>query len=539
MAGLSPEAKKDRINKLEVWYKKTTGKDNPPAALKTAFLQDNGSWDFERVNQWIRNNDKNWMNTEDAKKRVGMLKTLYRNTFGALTTFNSKEFRRQAEAFARSSPRQDPNEALIRIFKRRIMPSKAFNKAIPGGKAVFMEWVKQQPPGMDLLTATNELSKLMQEYRDQWDSIESGKEIPKELLIEAIKNNWKSDSPQFLKAIAARPEYSGTQSYEQRLKDFEENWGAMFEAPLNQEMADKYARSGSNWDTFFDNVVTESAEFKTEYPDYASWKSGEIGEGGVDASGISSSDYFKDRQDFIEAWQRAYEDGSPVDQELLDRAMKENWSVPQFENEMRKLPSYTNTKEGKMKTESFDLYWKNMFGGQSTPDEAIRAQFIASGYTDASSMWDEIKKTQSFREQYRDWDAFEAAQTAIGQNVVSDPAAYNRYKAEFEKAFADIGMTVPTGLESQIFASGVSGEDLQGRAQVWNTTKEAYQLQTGEKSDLVQTMGIGTELTAAAPNAAQMRERLQKALEQQKAYSRSKFNTKNTNKENNLVTQNI
>lgn len=541
MAEMTAEQKTARLNQLRVWYETAFGgyhRGSPPKELQKLFLADKGAWDFERTKMWIRLHDKNWLQSADARDRINMLRTLYRNTFGPLTTFTSKEFRQQAEAFARGNPRANTNETLIRIFRTRILNSKAFEKAVPGGADTFKTWLRTQPPDTDILKATGEFYRTTQSFKDAWGDAETGAEIPEDLLIEALKNNWRPDGPEFTKAIVNSAEYSRTRPYQDKIEDFQSKWSTLFGdgTPAPAGLAEKYAKSAGNWESFLKTEVQKTTEFKAAFPDYTEWKAKEVQQG-VPEENIDIYSYFQDRQEFTEAWQRAYTDGQPVDAALLSQAMRENWSLPQWQNKMKQLPGYSSTVEGKNRSEQFDLYWKSMFGEAAPVNSELRGKYVASNLNDPSGMWDDIKQTQNFRDVYRDWDAFSQAQTKIGNNVISDPAAYNEYKAGFEKAFSDIGMAVPEGLHKAIFASGEDIGDLQQNAQMWKDTGKAFELQSGARADIGAALGV----TVDKAKAGDMRLRMKKALEQQRTLAASKFKSFNTSENQNtgLVTQKI
>ena len=546
MAEMTAEQKKARINQLQLWYDKIIGHYGgngkrshgpPPKKLQSLFLADKGAWDFERALMWVRVNDPNWMKTQTAKDKMAGLKALYRNVYGPNYNFNSREMQKQLTAFARSNPRVNTRETLLTIFRKRILPSKSFDKMMPGGKAVFMKWLRKQPPGIDILKATDIMAQKMQDYKAQWDEAMTGKPIPTELLAKALSENWEANSNYFMKAITETAEYAGTLSYQARVEEFGDRWASVFgeDVPPNEAMAAKYAKTATPWDTFLKTDVQKSSEFKNQFPDYASWAAREAQQG-VPEADLNITDFFAERTNFSEAWEKAYTNGEPVDPELLAKAMRENWSMPRWNNELRKLPSYSTTIEGKNKGQQFDMYWKSLFGEMSGVDQTLRGEFIAGDITDPSGMWDDIKQTQNFRDVFPDWGAFSKAQADAGNNVISDPMAYKEYKTEFEKAFSDIGMPVPTGLEREIFASGVEASDIQQRAQQFDQTKTAFNVQTGQTPDIARAVGVRGNKAVAGD----LRERMRKALEQQRKLQTSQFTKVSEDKSTSgLVTQKI
>jgi hypothetical protein len=128
------------------------------------------------------------------------------------------------------------------------------------------------------------------------------------------------------------------------------------------------------------------------------------------------------------------------------------------------------------------------------------------------------------------WETFAAAQGAAGNDVYEDPMAYNEYKATFERAFADLGVPVPEGLDSQIFASGERAYDIEARAEQFGKTATSAAIFTGEQADVGTALGV-RDKTAGG----QLRDRLQKSLEAHRTFLNSRF--AQTEKEKNPTTK--
>jgi hypothetical protein len=119
-------------------------------------------------------------------------------------------------------------------------------------------------------------------------------------------------------------------------------------------------------------------------------------------------------------------------------------------------------------------------------------------------------------------------------NVTEDPMAYKEYQTEFYKAFEDIGMQVPAGMDQEIFASGLNTQDIQNNAGVYNENKDSYQWQTGQTADIKQAIGLGDRAAGG-----DLRKRMEQALAQHRAYAGSKFNAFDTGMKNDQLVKKI
>ena len=207
--------------------------------------------------------------------------------------------------------------------------------------------------------------------------------------------------------------------------------------------------------------------------------------------------------------------------ELLQRAMAGNWSRALFELTFKKEdPAYRNTDTYKNNVASFELYWKQVFGENSPVDPSLAATYAMGSYSNPIQLFDQVKQTQEFRSQYGNWDAFAAGQHAAGNAAMTDPLLYNEYRTAFYNAFADMGLQAPADLERQFFASGENTTDFTQHVQLFSQAEAAYDWQSGGKADFQTAVDLGNKTAGG-----DLRKRMAAALEQQKAYMGSKFNT--------------
>ena len=545
---MTEKQKTARWNAFVAWYElnvasKQIGKPIP-GALKKLYMANDGAWGTDRAMMWIRLHDDNYLRTKQGSARMDALKSLYETALGYKINWRNPRMAKFAEAFARANPNIDVSRRLTEIFMKRILPSAEFKKTNPA----FAQWLSKNrqvyKDATSIMSALTNYNAKKESLRDFWAS-KSTEPMPTSLLNKAMANDWEPDNLEFLKAMTSTPEWAKGASYQDRAKEFDQNWEAIFagQTPVDESMKEAYSRNvtGLTFSDFFHKTLKNSELFKSAMPGYSEWEAAQhaIGEpeGGVDIF-----DYFSRRNQLVEMWNENYTGGELPDQALLDEAMKGNWGDALFRNKLRGLPQYANTGAGKDKAAKFDQYWKGMFGEFVPADQNLRSRFIGSDANDPSVYWDEIKKTDMFKQSFTNWDVFSQAQSDAGVNVVGDPMEYKRYKEAFTKAFTDIGEEVPDGLERTVFSSGVSGEDLQNRAQQWNTQKTSYGVMTGQKADLAQTIGVTQQpnKTDAALASTDMRTRLQKAIDQQRESINntvSGFEKKKTN--SGLVTQKI
>jgi hypothetical protein len=522
---MSAKEKTARWNQFVVWYEANVsarpGGKPIPKELKTLYMAKEGAWDTDRAMMWIRLHDPNYIRTETAQGRISAIQSLYEKALGYKINWESSEMKKYSEAFARANPNMDVNMRLTQIFMKRILPSAEFKKKNPG----FVSWLgknrQSYTDATSIVAALDAYNTHAENLSDFWAS-KSTEPMPKSLLDKALANDWESDNLQFLQEMTSSREWAAGASYADRAQEFQQNWSSIFgdKVPVDGAMADRYARnaSGLTFSDFFHTNLKNSAVFTENMPGYTEWEVKQHAAGTPEGS-VDIFDYFTRRNELVELWNESFTGGELPDEATISKALSENWGDALFRNKVRSLPQYANSGVGKERAAKFDQYWTGLFGEGAAPDQALRSRFIGSETSDPSVYWDDIKQTDRFKAQFQNYDIFAKAQSSVGITVNQDPAAYKQYQEEFRKAFEDIGVEVPDGMDKTIFASGVSGQDIANRAETWKTTGKAYELQTGQKADLAGTLGV-------AGNKAQsgdMRIRMQQALEKQRKIQNSKF----------------
>lgn len=509
------------------WYRTNYGGHTPSKALKDKYMKgqiEGTGWDKAFAARWIRINDKNYEETAEYKARESAFEDLYGLSFGRGKGKLTKQELKWLDAFGRADPTDDADAVLLAFFSKHIKGTKEFQDRHPGFQA-FVDNDISIENDLKGLTAYN---LKYQDLLAVWRNEGITGDMDPALVARAMEENWDPAGTQWYAAIRGSAGYAGTQSYADRVADFKEQWAAIFPAgyDVDQSLMNKYATGTRGWDEFLRTDIKNSAVFQAAYPDYASWEEAQHkigGESNVEGQ-VDINDYFEARTNFIEAWEKEYTHGEAIDPALLAQAMAGNWSITKFQNAMRQLPGFAQTDEGKNKGAAFDSYWRGLFGDMSPVDAALRSTYLTGDYTDPSAMWDQIKKSSTFQSQYQNWDAYATAQAAAGVNVTEDPMAYKEYQAAFYKAFADIGMNVPAGMDREIFASGLNARDIQTNAEDYVQTREDYAWQTGQEADVRQAVGLG----GAA--GGDLRMRLKQALEQHRAYANSRFTTADKDK---------
>jgi hypothetical protein len=537
----TPEEKYARKKALEAWYASTAygggmgGK--PPKELMEKWMA-NPTFQWDWALKWIRENDENYTKTDQYKSNGKALDDMLIASLGiegAKDYLASKEYAKVRNRLSRADPRMQFDTILANVFQNRVMKSPEFKRSNPG----FIEWAEANRGVTSYYDAFQSgYVKLRDSFTTSWkDAYGLQGDVPPDILKQAIVEGWDAGGARWDAAVRNTPSYAGSQTAGDRAKDFDAQWALWMPAgvPPDEALRNGFIKSSGTLDDYFRDSVKSSSIFTTSYPEYAAWEVAQSKQG----EPIGPDAFFTERNAFTEKWQELYGD-VPINAALLSQALSENWSTVKWEQDIKKLPEYSGTDTAKAKGMEFDAYWRGLFGDASPVDPSLKAQYTTNNaMQDPSDLWDQIKSSSTFQSQFTNWDAFAAAQGAVGQNVSGDPMAYNQYKAAFYKAFADIGMSVPDGMDREIFASGVSTGDIQNNAETYAENKDSYQWQTGQQADLRTAIGIGN---AAA--GGDLRIRLRQALEQHKAYTSSKYNTARSNTQqvsrgNDLVTQKI
>lgn len=533
---MTDKEKKKRWQAFTNWYKSTIVPDRPiPAELKKRYMANDGAWDIQRALVWIRKNDPNYLKSALATKRMDAIRSLYEKAYGFKINWSKPANKKIIESFAKAKPYINLTQRLNQIFMKRILPSAQFKKENP----YFRQWLNrnQQVYGTgNIIRALDAYNNHKEELADFWGQF-STDPMPKDILNEALKNDWAPNSLAFRTAIMNSDEWAKTADYTDRARQFDENWQSIFgpSVPMDIEMRETFARSpeGSSFKDFFHSTIKFSKVFRDNVPEYTEWERGRLAGGSeTELSAVDIFDFFKMRNDFVELWHQEYGGDILPDYDIISQALVNNWGRALFTNKIRALPEYTQTGTGKEKAAKFDAYWGSLFGSTPT-DMNLRSRFISSELNDPSAYWDDIKQTKTFRQHFSNWDVYSEAMGGTGTEVSSDPQAYKQYQTALKTVFADAGMELPEELERSIFSSGVGESEIRSHTVDYQTTKGAYERQTGQPADLHTTIIGGTA-------GGQMRERMLKALERQKAFQESKLiGTQEQDTTTGLVTQKI
>ena len=512
-------------------------KSDPPAALKKRFDSTyiKGGWRTDYADEWIRKNDKNYKFSTPYKKVVGQLSDLYHIAFGPDYKVTTADIAKMdAQARRPSVSALVDSQRAETYFRNHILNTPEFKQRNPA----FSEWLAQNRGLTSIVDGLEKYQTAYSSFLSTWQDAGMTGPVPESIMVQAMTNNWDAQGNAFATAIHGSAEFKGTQSYADRQTDFAKQWAAVMPAgtAVDPALAEAYAKSPKSWDDFLRDTVSTSHLFTNAYPDYAAWEERQHkigGEGNVEGQ-VTIQDYFEARSTYADLWASEYEDGQPVDPAVISEAMANNWSPTVFKNKIRQLPQFQNTPAAKNKKASFATYWRGLFGDGAPVDEALADQYTRGDITDPSAMWEDIKGTSMFQSQFANWNTFANAQAEAGNNVTEDPMAYKEYQTAFAKAFADIGMQVPNGMDKQIFASGMKSNEITQNADTYGTTKDSYDWQTGQQADVGTAIGVGNKVAGG-----DLRKRMEAALAQHKTYARSTFNQFDTGSKNDMMIKKI
>jgi hypothetical protein len=472
-----------------------------------------------------KKDQEGFLQTAAAEKRGALILPDLKNIFGVDWDLGNKELKALLVKFQLGEPDKLTQQ---QFFAKYVMKNSIFRTKY----ASFKVWYKGT--GGDQFTAFKSYLGLRQQFSDAYAAkFGRDKPIPPALLDKAIAGNWDLQGKDWLDAIAADSNWGTLTDYNDRLHYFEDQWKSIFgssqfgELPPPEGIAKKYAQGSMQFDEIFQTSIRDSIAFKTAFPDFELYAQAKFQADGTPIGQIGVGDWLSRRARFMERYMAILEDPTAIpDPALLARAMAGNWSDTKWDLEIEKNdPKYKSTdtykaKEAQktVKSDSFDLYWKRLFGENSTPDPTLRGEFVNSASSDVEGLWNKIKNTAEFRSQYAQWDAFAAAQNAQGQNVMEDPALYKQYQKAFYDAFASQGIQAPGGFDRMFFASGIDPDQFTQNLGQFAQQKQSYEWQTGEAPDLATAAGIGDKTAGGS-----LRKRLDEALKQHQAYAQSKF----------------
>jgi hypothetical protein len=546
---MTPEQKTNYINTLTNYYNtlyKATGMKIPKNILDYAVTHQISTSDFRQL---VVSKDKAWANGPIAKSQRQTAIEMLVTAFGNQSWKKDKELVKMVQAFGTIADPAKIGQALRTLFLQKVSKSSAFKTRNPG----FDKWWKTHGASQsDQFNPNSWVSSYNSDVvteRENFQAVYAGlvspnATMPDELFWTAFNGGWNPNDPRFVSAVQSSSAWGGSSGAQVLAQDFTENWGVIFGAdvPPDPSMLAAYTKGNGNFTDFFHSAIKNSSIFRTTFPTYSDWEAKTSRSKGIPPTELDVFGYFAQQADdkdtqlsYINDYKEMFGPDATPNQAWLDRAIAEKWSVGVWHNFILKNdPSAASTEEYKNKAADFDLYWKGVFGENSTADPGLRAQYVSSGTNDPLTMWDQIKGTSAFQQQYANWDAFSSAQEAQGNVVMNDPGAYKEYQRGMEDAFSKIGMAVPQEMVRTIFASGVNPNELENNLQTFDQTKQSYDWQTGQQADLQTAAGVGNRAAGG-----DLRKRMEQALAQHRAYSESKFNAFDTGMKNDQLVKKI
>jgi len=534
--GKMSKDEQEALKKAVLWaYKQSfEGKAPPmPGGLLNAALKYRFS-DQTSVLDWLRKNARGrYQATTFAKARANEANSLIDSIFGegfkAKAGFIEKYVMGDAEVWS-----------MEKYLEKVVVKSKAFLNLM-GGADVWKSFYKKA--GGTYEEAIQKFTKLKDDYLSTYKEVMGNAldvtAVPKAIWREAIKNNWSVE--QFTAYVKNNDEryLLGTPAKD-RGDLFDRYWKTMFGdgVQVDPKLREGFMKQSSDYGEFFDKYVRTSDVFKKNVPDYEEWASKSLGMPGSGAP-IDPMDYFKDLADFRNLYQELAETPGKWDEDWVRNAVKNGWSPALARINFRQGGNgFSNTAEYKTRGDKFDAYWRQMFGTNSTPDAAVKDEWVRGLSDDVETSFDGIKNTQEFQRQYGDWDVFSAAQSAAGngQAIINNPAQYRQYQDMLQASFARVGVQMPQELQRGLFAANVDEQDLNQNLQTWTQSNVAYKTVTGQQDATIEAAS-GSQGRVLAGDLSQ---RMQKALEQYKTFAGSKGNTFDAQqKRSGLVTQSI
>jgi hypothetical protein len=492
-----------------------------PKELLKFILSKKGVFSTAALEDWVRKNDqKNWLNTTTAVKRQQEMLRSLRAIFG-----NDYKPKDDMPGLMMRYALADPETTdFVKFFAKVVSRSKTFATQFPG----FTEWYDKASRSQSFASSSDAIVKFKlarDEYEKLYRGLMGTTTVDADFITNALKNSW--DDTQFKLNLQSGDTWKTTIGAP-RDEEFKRNWDSIFqntqyEGVYNDTLLSKYRTGTMDFQTLINTDIKDMPEIAELYPDYAGWEK-EQHSLGVPEDKVNIFSYLSEkggmRQDFSTWYKEIMQDTNAViPPDLLKQAMDGKWSQNLFEMSVKKSdPGYKKTDSYKQQTASFDLYWKQVFGEGSMPDQALADSYASGSYTSPIQLFDEIKDTGEFRSQYGNWDVFSAAQHAAGNAAMTDPLLYKEYQKAFYDAFASVGIAAPSGLERQFFASGEGTTDFTSHVEQFSKQKEAYAWQSGEQADMTTAIDLGNKTAGG-----DLRKKLEEAIKQHQQYVSSKF----------------
>lgn len=516
--GSSGDAEKKRMEQLLLqWKRLFPTKKYPP--IPHGLIADTKKYkysDAAGLLDWVRKNTPGvYMRTAQAIGRGRDAKDFLSSVFG--------DQKKITAAFVKKYIMGDPRVwSMDRFIEEKVVKSKAFRKEY----GAWDEFIKQpQNRHKSYKNLIAQYNAGVESYRQYYQAILGGTaDVPKDILNKAITENWSQQT--FEQWVMQNdPAYLTTGGAKTRDEQFVNFWHTIYgaDSQVNKDMQNAFVRGTDKIEDFFNSKMRNTKEFKDKNPWFEDWAKGQMGDVEEGDLAVDPMAYFQDLQKWKQLYEVMTETPGAYNEELIRQALIGNWSEARFQMEFQKTdPAYTGTSQALGKKESFAKYWKNLFGTDAEPDKAMMDEFQRGNSSDPSSMFEQIKTTDLFKAQYAGWEEYAKAQSesGIGGEIIDNPSSYLQYQKSFQDAFARMGVILPEAMPKMIFASGMDDSEIENNLQTWITASPAMQQWTGEKPTLESTLGLKDKTAGGA-----LRIKMQKALEQHKNYTASRFNT--------------
>lgn len=526
---LTEEQKKSLKQQYTNWYNSllnTKDKKVPEKILNYAI---NNKIDREYFNKIVRRDDPLYLRSDVAQSRALQVRDFMTQIFGKGVNIRKLKFKggvtgqQLIRGYARGNPAL--TNTFYNILVRYLSKHKKFIELHPG----FSTFITARGK---LLNKAN-VFRVMQDYYDRkqsyekvWESIMGDKPVPKAYLMHAMEMNYEPDSVA-MRNLIMRDEWVGTNDVElgdpdsgylageyaqQRAKHFDNAWKQMLgDEAVDAALKDSFVRNTNSFEDFFTMTMRDSDTFKSRFPDFEEWAK-RTGQEKVDIF-----DYLRDRNQYISQYRDIFGADATINNEAIGRALMNGWSAKTFKEWlMVNDPAAKDTADYKNRSTEFKMYWADLFGEDSEPPTHLMDKYIASNLDNPQAMWEDIKATDKFAQDFPDWQKFSSAQAQQGVNVIRNPELYKEYQSEFQNAFASLGVEVPEGYTTQFFSSGAKPQEVRRNLESYEEGKLSYKFAKGETPDVATAAGIGDKV-----EGGRIQNRLKKALDQYRAFSQS------------------
>lgn len=255
-------------NSMNSWYQDAMG--DPSAKMSNATFNDAMSQNIQaqkNFETYVRTSVPAYSgSSEAAKSKAQEFDDLWTSLFGEDAAPDEK----MKTAFTRTTEAATIGD----FFNDVIRVSDQFKQAEPE----FEGWASASTGLTDASTAHVDPSKFFedrQELRDKYDILTEGKGKTNDALIrEAMRNMWSVERLE-IEFKAKDPNYAGTEDYTIKAEALQTYWWGIFGADSvpSQAMTDEYTRGNSSDVTSMFDSIKKTAEFQTQYGNWAEFQS--------------------------------------------------------------------------------------------------------------------------------------------------------------------------------------------------------------------------------------------------------------------------